>query len=322
MANNSDNNTVSEPVSAAVRVKGIVLAGGNGTRLYPLTHSVSKQLLPIYDKPMVYYPISVLMLAGIRDILIITNPQHIAAYQQLLGDGSQLGLRFDYCAQPSPDGLAQAFVLAQHYLNGAAACMVLGDNLFFGQGLSDFLRQAMQRLADNHASIFAYRVSDPQRYGVVEFNAAGKPIALQEKPAIAKSRYAVTGLYFFPPDVCTQAAKLTPSKRGELEITDLNQGYLAQNRLHVAILGRGFAWLDTGTHSSLLEASAYIEVLEKRQGRKVACLEEIAFELGYIDAQQLLSLAQPLAVSDYGRYLLDLLKMGSEPSDPILSEQP
>ena len=298
--------TTRSVVATKPHIKGIVLAGGHGTRLYPLTHSVSKQLLPIYDKPMVYYPISVLMLAGIRDILIITNPQHIAAYQQLLGDGSRLGLSFNYCSQVSPDGLAQAFILAQAYLDGAAACMILGDNLFFGHGLSDFLTQAIARLADDKATIFAYRVRDPERYGVIEFNGAGKPLGLEEKPTQAKSPYAVTGLYFFPPDVCAEAAKLTPSARGELEITDLNQRYLQQQRLHVDLLGRGFAWLDTGTHSSLLEASAYIEVLEKRQGRKVACLEEIAYDMGFITAQQLRALAQPLAVSAYGRYLLDI----------------
>jgi glucose-1-phosphate thymidylyltransferase len=288
-------------------VKGIVLAGGHGSRLYPLTHVVSKQLLPIYDKPMVYYPISVLMQAGIREILIITNPQHVEAYQQLLGDGSQLGVSFEYCAQSSPLGLAHAFILAEPYLNGASACLVLGDNLFFGDGLIGYMQQAMSRLSFNQATIFAYRVSDPQRYGVVSFDTDGNPRELEEKPCTPSSPYAVTGLYFFPPDVCEQAKKLLPSARGELEVTELNQYYLNQSRLHVAILGRGLAWLDTGTQSSLLEASAYIEVIEKRQGRKVACLEEIAFEMGFINASQLRHLAQDLVVSEYGRYLMAIL---------------
>ena len=289
------------------QVKGIILAGGNGSRLYPLTRVVSKQLLPIYDKPMIYYSISVLMLAGIKEILIITNPEYLAAYRNLLGDGSQLGLVFQYCAQPSPDGLAHAFILAEDYLDGSAACMVLGDNLFFGHGFAGFLHQAIKRLSDNQATVFAYRVSDPQRYGVVTFDTMGKATSIEEKPLVASSPYAVTGLYFFPPDVSNLAKKLSPSARGELEITDLNQRYLQQSRLHVETLGRGFAWLDTGTQSSLLEASSYIEVLEKRQGRKVGCLEEIAYELGFIDATQLRVLAQSLACSEYGRYLLALL---------------
>ena len=290
-----------------INVKGIVLAGGHGTRLYPLTHVVSKQLLPIYDKPMVYYPISILMLAGIKDILIITNPEYISSYQKLLGDGRQLGVKFDYCIQPSPEGLAQAFSLAKTYLNGAAACMVLGDNLFFGHGLVQLLDDAKKRLLTGIATIFAYRVSNPERYGVVTFDTQGKPVSLEEKPISAPSPYAITGLYFYPADVCDEVAFLTPSARGELEITDLNQRYLNKSQLHVDIMGRGFAWLDTGTHSSLIEASTYIEVLEKRQGRKVACLEEIAYLSGFINKEQLRALAQKLIPSEYGYYLMHLL---------------
>jgi glucose-1-phosphate thymidylyltransferase len=293
------------PVSTTGNLKGIVLAGGTGTRLYPITRGVSKQLLPVYDKPMIYYPVSVLMLAGIKEILIITTPEDASAFKRLLGDGKELGITFDYCVQPSPDGLAQAFILAQSFLNGCHACLVLGDNIFFGHGLPQMLSSAVVNATEaNQATVFGYRVSDPQRYGVAEFNSNGDVISIEEKPEQPKSNFAVTGLYFYPADVVAKAMQVTPSARGELEITTINQMYLSEKRLKVELMGRGFAWLDTGTHESLLDASAYIETIEKRQGLKVACLEEIAFEMGYINKQQLLTLAAPLAKNQYGQYLI------------------
>jgi glucose-1-phosphate thymidylyltransferase len=286
-------------------IKGIVLAGGTGSRLYPSTLGVSKQLLPVYDKPMIYYPISILMLAGIRDILIITTAQDQASFQRLLGDGSRLGVKFSYCIQNAPDGLAQAFILAEDFLVNSHVCLVLGDNIFFGHGLPELLQQATTNVIDNNsATVFGYRVSNPSRYGVAEFNRQGKVVSIEEKPQQPKSRFAVTGLYFYPNDVIAKAKLVLPSARGELEITAINQMFLAEQRLDVEIMGRGFAWLDTGTHESLLEASAYIETIEKRQGLKVACLEEIAFEMGYINKEQLLELAKPLANNQYGEYLV------------------
>lgn len=290
---------------AAKNLKGIVLAGGSGTRLYPLTRGVSKQLLAVYDKPMIYYPISVLMLAGITEILIITTPEDQLSFQRLLGDGSDLGVRFEYCVQAKPEGIAQAFLLAESFIADSDVCLVLGDNIFFGHGLPELLSTAVeQAVYQRKATVFGYRVSDPQRYGVVSFSAAGQALSIEEKPLNPKSKFAVTGLYFYPNDVVTLAHQITPSARGELEITSINQAYLQQQRLQVELMGRGFAWLDTGTHESLLEASAYIETLEKRQGLKVACLEEIAFDMGYIDKTQLLKLAEPLAKNQYGQYLL------------------
>lgn len=290
---------------AAKNLKGIVLAGGSGTRLYPLTRGVSKQLLAVYDKPMIYYPISVLLLAGITEILIITTPEDQTSFQRLLGDGSDLGVRFEYCVQPRPEGIAQAFLLAESFIGGSDVCLVLGDNIFFGHGLPELLAAAVEKVVyQGKATVFGYRVSDPQRYGVVSFSADGEALSIEEKPAKPKSKFAVTGLYFYPNDVVALAHRITPSARGELEITSVNQAYLEQQRLQVELMGRGFAWLDTGTHESLLEASAYIETLEKRQGLKVACLEEIAFDMGYIDKAQLLKLAEPLAKNQYGQYLL------------------
>lgn len=285
-------------------MKGIVLAGGSGTRLYPITKGVSKQLVPVYDKPMVYYPISVLMLAGIRDILVITTPEDQASFRRLLGDGSELGVRFQYVMQPSPDGLAQAFLLGERFIGKHDVCLVLGDNIYYGHGLATTLNNAVSNAAGGEATVFGYRVHDPERYGVAEFNDHGTVISLEEKPAQPKSNYAVTGLYFYPNDVVQKAKEVRPSSRGELEITTLNQMYLDESRLKVELLGRGFAWLDTGTHESLLEAGQFIEVIEKRQGLKVACLEEIAFEMGYINKEQLLSLARPLAKNQYGQYLI------------------
>ncbi|WP_449421100.1 glucose-1-phosphate thymidylyltransferase RfbA [Rheinheimera salexigens] len=286
-------------------IKGIVLAGGTGSRLYPSTLGVSKQLLPVYDKPMIYYPISVLMLAGIRDILIITTEQDQASFHRLLGDGSRLGVNFSYCIQNAPDGLAQAFILAEDFLANSHVCLVLGDNIFFGHGLADLLHKAITNVIEhNSATVFGYRVSNPSRYGVAAFNSQGKVVSIEEKPQQPKSRFAVTGLYFYPNDVIAKAKLVLPSARGELEITTVNQMFLAEQRLDVEIMGRGFAWLDTGTHESLLEASAYIETIEKRQGLKVACLEEIAFEMGYINKEQLLELAKPLANNQYGEYLV------------------
>tara|TARA_R110002111_G_C5996545_1_gene372564 strand:- start:2997 stop:3875 length:879 start_codon:yes stop_codon:yes gene_type:complete len=286
-------------------LKGIVLAGGSGTRLYPITRGVSKQLVPLYDKPMIYYPISVLMLAGIKEILIITTPEDQASFQRLLGDGSELGIRFDYVAQPSPDGLAQAFILGEEFIADDDVCLVLGDNIYHGHNLTVMLANAVNNVSEQQcATVFGYRVSDPERYGVAEFDKAGNVISLAEKPKHPKSNYAVTGLYFYPNDVIQKAKEVKPSDRGELEITSVNQLYLSEQRLKVELMGRGYAWLDTGTHESLLEAAQFIEIIEKRQGLKVACLEEIAFEQGYISKQQLIDLAQPLAKNQYGQYLL------------------
>jgi glucose-1-phosphate thymidylyltransferase len=286
-------------------MKGIVLAGGSGTRLYPITRGVSKQLVPLYDKPMIYYPISVLMLAGIKEILIITTPEDQASFQRLLGDGSELGIRFDYVAQPSPDGLAQAFILGEEFIADDDVCLVLGDNIYHGHDLTVMLANAVNNVSEQQcATVFGYRVSDPERYGVAEFDKAGNVISLAEKPKQPKSNYAVTGLYFYPNDVIQKAKEVKPSDRGELEITSVNQLYLSEQRLKVELMGRGYAWLDTGTHESLLEAAQFIEIIEKRQGLKVACLEEIAFEQGYISKQQLIDLAQPLAKNQYGQYLL------------------
>ncbi|MCC7096064.1 MAG: glucose-1-phosphate thymidylyltransferase RfbA [Thermomonas sp.] len=288
--------------------RGIVLAGGSGTRLYPVTQAISKQLLPVYDKPMIYYPLSVLMLAGIREVLVINTPHEQALFQRLLGDGSQWGMRIEYAAQPSPDGLAQAFLIGRDFLAGAPSCLVLGDNLFHGQGLTDLLQRADAR--EDGATVFGYWVRDPERYGVAEFDAAGKVVGLEEKPAVPKSNYALTGLYFYDQRVCDFAAELKPSTRGELEITDLNRRYLDDGALYLEKMGRGYAWLDTGTHEALVEASTYIETIVKRQGLRVCCPEEIAFANGWIDADQLLALATPLAKNGYGQYLLGLLKPG------------
>jgi len=288
-------------------MKGIVLAGGSGTRLYPVTKGVSKQLVPIYDKPMIYYPISVLMLSGIREILIITTPEDQSSFQRLLGDGSELGLSFEYVVQPSPDGLAQAFVLGETFIGSDDVCLVLGDNIFYGHDLSKALLSAVENANnDSKATVFGYYVNEPEHYGVAEFDDKGVVISLEEKPKQPKSNYAVTGLYYYPNDVVQKAKGVKPSARGELEITTVNQMYLQEDRLKVELLGRGFAWLDTGTHESLLEASAFIETIEKRQGLKVACLEEIAFEKGYITKEQLLELAQPLKKNKYGQYLLKI----------------
>lgn len=286
-------------------MKGIILAGGSGTRLYPITKGVSKQLVPIYDKPMIYYPLSVLMLAGIREVLIITTPEDQAGFQRLLGDGSELGMRFDYVVQPSPDGLAQAFILGREFIGDDAVCLILGDNIYYGHDLVGMLKSAVSNVLQlNQATVFGYHVNDPQRYGVAGFDADGKVVSLEEKPAQPKSSFAVTGLYFYPNDVVQKAAQVLPSARGELEITTVNQMYLTENRLMLEKMGRGYAWLDTGTHESLLEASAFIETIEKRQGLKVACLEEIAYEMGYISREQLLELARPLAKNQYGQYLI------------------
>lgn len=289
-------------------MKGIVLAGGSGTRLYPITKGVSKQLLPIFDKPMVYYPLSVLMLAGIRDILIISTPMDLPMFRRLLGDGSDYGINLSYAEQPSPDGLAQAFIIGREFIGDDSVCLVLGDNIFHGSGMKTMLRNAVQNAeASNSATVFGYRVNDPERYGVVEFNAEGHAVSIEEKPAEPKSNYAVVGLYFYPNDVVDIAAHIKPSARGELEITTVNQEYLASNRLMVQTLGRGFAWLDTGTHDSLSEASTFIEVIEKRTGLKVACLEGIAHKFGWIDDDKLRELAQPMIKNQYGQYLMRLL---------------
>ena len=286
-------------------MKGIVLAGGSGTRLHPITKGVSKQLLPIYDKPMIYYPISVLMLAGIKEILIISTPIDLPFFEKLLGSGEELGIRFVYAEQPSPDGLAQAFVIGKDFIGTDDVCLVLGDNIFYGQGLTRLLKSALSNVTEKRtATVFGYWVADPERYGVAEFNEAGKVISIEEKPAEPKSNFAVVGLYFYPNEVVQVAQQIKPSARGELEITTVNEMFLQKDRLNVELMGRGYAWLDTGTHESLLEASSFIQTIEKRQGLKIACLEEIAYEMGFIDKTQVLRLAQDLAKTGYGQYLL------------------
>ncbi len=286
-------------------MKGIILAGGSGTRLYPLTKGVSKQLMPIYDKPMIYYPLSVLMLASIQEVLIISTPEDLPRFEQLLGDGSDIGMKFEYIVQPSPDGLAQAFILGKDFIGDDDACLILGDNIYYGHGMTDMLANAVNNAKDkNMATVFGYHVNDPERYGVVDFDSTGNALSIEEKPESPKSNYAVTGLYFYPNDVVNKAAEVVPSDRGELEITTVNQMYLSEERLTVELMGRGYAWLDTGTHESLLEASTFIEIIERRQGLKVACIEEIAFEQGYISKEQLIELAQPLSKNQYGQYLL------------------
>jgi glucose-1-phosphate thymidylyltransferase len=286
-------------------MKGIVLAGGSGTRLYPITKGVSKQLLPIYDKPMIYYPISVLMLAGIRDILIISTPIDLPNFKKLLGDGSNFGVKLSYKEQPSPDGLAQAFIIGEEFIGDDDVCLVLGDNIFHGQGLTQMLKSARENVErDRKSTVFGYYVNDPERYGVAEFDEEGNVISVEEKPENPKSNYAVVGLYFYTNDVIETAKNIKPSARGELEITSVNEAYLERGDLRVELMGRGYAWLDTGTHDSLLEASSFIQTIEKRQGLKVACLEEIAYEEGFITAERVLELAQPLAKNGYGQYLI------------------
>jgi len=285
-------------------MKGIILAGGSGTRLYPITKSISKQIIPVYDKPMIYYPLSVLMLAGIREILIISTPHDISLYENLLYDGSELGINLTYAVQPSPDGLAQAFIIGEEFIGKDSVCMILGDNIFYGYNFRSLLEEAAAM--EDGALVFGYYVTDPERYGVVDFDKTGKVLSLEEKPAKARSNYAVTGLYFYSNDVIEKAKTLKPSARGELEITDLNRLYLEEKRLNVKLLGRGFAWLDTGTHDSLLQASNFIATIEQRQGLKVSCIEEIAFKKGYIDRDQLLKLAEPLLKNQYGEYLSKL----------------
>ncbi|MBR1869245.1 MAG: glucose-1-phosphate thymidylyltransferase RfbA [Bacteroidales bacterium] len=290
-------------------MKGIVLAGGSGTRLYPITKGVSKQLLPIYDKPMVYYPVSMLMLAGIRDILIISTPQDLPAFRRLLGDGSDLGVRFEYAEQPSPDGLAQAFIIGEKFIGSDSVCLVLGDNIFYGSRFTELLQDAVRAAeSEDKATVFGYWVSDPERYGVAEFDRQGNCVSIEEKPKEPKSNYAVVGMYFYPNEVVEIAKGIRPSARGELEITAVNQAFLSAGRLMVQPLGRGFAWLDTGTHDSLSEASTFVEVIEKRQGLKVACLEEIAYRAGWIDEGQMRRLAEPMLKNQYGQYLLKVIE--------------
>ena len=287
-------------------MKGIILAGGSGTRLHPLTKGVSKQLMPIYDKPMIYYPLSVLMLAGIREVLIISTVEDLPRFKQLFGSGSDIGMQFEYIVQPTPDGLAQAFTLGKDFIGADDACLILGDNIYYGHGLPEMLKSAVNNAKDNKATVFGYHVHDPERYGVVEFDSTGKALTIEEKPYKPKSNYAVTGLYFYPNDVLKKAIEVVPSDRGELEITAINQMYLDEGRLTVELMGRGYAWLDTGTHESLLEASTFIEIIERRQGLKVACIEEIAFEMGYINKEQLVNLAESLKKNQYGKYLIRL----------------
>jgi len=293
-------------------MKGIILAGGSGTRLFPLTKGVSKQLMPIYDKPMIYYPLSVLMLAGINEILIISTREDLPRFEHLLGKGSEIGMKFEYIVQPSPDGLAQAFILGRDFIGNDNVSLVLGDNIYYGHGMNHILSQAMENVEKNNvASVFGSHVNDPERYGVVDFDKNGRALNIEEKPKNPKSNFAVTGLYFYPNDVVNKAINVLPSNRGELEITSINQMFLNEDRLHVEIMGRGYAWLDTGTHKNLLEASTFIEIIERRQGLKVACIEEIAFEKGYIDRAQLIELATPLSNNQYGQYLLKRAKESS-----------
>jgi len=293
------------------KMKGIILAGGSGTRLYPITKTISKQLMPIYDKPMIYYPLSVLMLAGIQEVLIISTPEDLPKFEHLLGNGSDIGMEFSYKVQPSPDGLAQAFLLGKDFINDDDVCLILGDNIYYGHGMTDMLANAVSNAKDkNMATVFGYHVKDPERYGVVDFDATGKALSIEEKPENPKSNYAVTGLYFYPNDVVKKVVEVVPSNRGELEITSVNQMYLSDGRLNVELMGRGYAWLDTGTYDSLLEASTFIEIIERRQGLKVACIEEIAYEKGYINKAQLVKLAQPIAKNQYGQYLIKCAEEG------------